>query len=297
MGWIVAVPFYILLFLIIIFLFVLMPRVFHKPDMTVFRIWDYAHRGYHDERAKIPENSLAAFQRAVDCGYGAELDVHLTKDGELAVIHDESLKRMCGVEVNVCDLTMEELKQYRLQGTEESIPALQEVLDIFAGKTPLIVEIKTCGGNVNMLCAKVAAVLDKYKGAACIESFDPRAVFWFRRKRPDTVRGHLITKYTGQKTPHPVLGFLQENLLTNFLTVPDFIAMDIKHREMHAFQLCRLIYNVMEVSWTVRSPEQAQLIKDARGLIIFEAFDPKKELNEDVLETQPDPLDHSGNQE
>lgn len=100
--------------------------------------------------------------------------------------------------------------------------------------------------------------------------------FGFRRKRPDTVRGHLITKYTGQKTPHPVLGFLQENLLTNFLTVPDFIAMDIKHREMHAFQLCRLIYNVMEVSWTVRSPEQAQLIKDARGLIIFEAFEPQK---------------------
>ena len=200
-----------------------MPRVFHKPDMTVFRIWDYAHRGYHDEQAKIPENSLSAFRRAVDCGYGAELDVHLTKDGELAVIHDESLKRMCGVEANVCDLTMEEPQAIPASGDRGEHTDFAGGSGCFCRKTPLIVEIKTCGDNVNMLCAKVAAVLDKYNGCSLYRVLLTRELYFgFVGKRPDTVRGHLITKYTGQKTPHPVLGFLQENLLTNFFDCARF---------------------------------------------------------------------------
>ena len=55
--------------------------------------WDYAHRGLHDKEVGSPENSLAAFKEAVESGYGAELDVHLLKDGNLAVIHDSSLFR------------------------------------------------------------------------------------------------------------------------------------------------------------------------------------------------------------
>ena len=83
----------------------------------LLRLFRYAHRGYHD-KPRVPENSMAAFRRAIENGFGAELDVHLMKDGRLAVIHDASLKRTAGANVLVEDLTAEELKTYRLEGTD-----------------------------------------------------------------------------------------------------------------------------------------------------------------------------------
>lgn len=90
----------------------------------LLRLFRYAHRGYHD-KPRVPENSMAAFRRAIENGFGAELDVHLMKDGRLAVIHDASLKRTAGADVLVEDLTAEELKTYRLEGTDEQIPLLE----------------------------------------------------------------------------------------------------------------------------------------------------------------------------
>ena len=106
----------------------------------LLRLFRYAHRGYHD-KPRIPENSMAAFRRAIENGFGAELDVHLMKDGRLAVIHDASLKRTAGADVLVEDLTAEELKTYRLEGTDEQIPLLEEVLELFQDLTPLIIEL------------------------------------------------------------------------------------------------------------------------------------------------------------
>ena len=74
-------------------------------DQAYFRQWRYAHRGLHDREKGIPENSMAAFKRAAANGFGAELDVHLMKDGHLAVIHDASLLRTAGVDVQIEDLT------------------------------------------------------------------------------------------------------------------------------------------------------------------------------------------------
>ena len=126
---------------LIFLLYLLCLRCDRRRDWKKLRGWRYAHRGFHD-KPRIPENSLPAFKRAVQCGFGAELDVHLMKDGHLAVIHDASLKRTAGADVLVEDLTAEELRQYTLEGTEYHIPLLEEVLPIFAGKAPLIVELK-----------------------------------------------------------------------------------------------------------------------------------------------------------
>ena len=101
----------------------------------------YAHRGLHGPG--VPENSLAAFRRAAEAGYGAELDVRLTKDGRLAVIHDATLDRVCGVSGRAAELTAAALSALRLEGTEERIPFLEEVAPLFAGRAPLIVELKT----------------------------------------------------------------------------------------------------------------------------------------------------------
>ena len=101
----------------------------------------YAHRGLH-QKPVIPENSMAAFRRAVEAGFGIELDLHLTRDGKLAVIHDSSLKRTCGVDQNVEDMTMEEAQSCFLEESREQIPEFTEVLQLVAGRVPLIVELK-----------------------------------------------------------------------------------------------------------------------------------------------------------
>ena len=98
--------------LILLYLFLIAPRLFKKPDSTPYMGVHYAHRGLFDNKSDAPENSLAAFQKAVDAGYGMELDVQLSKDQKLVVFHDATLKRMCGVEGNVWDYTLEELKKF-----------------------------------------------------------------------------------------------------------------------------------------------------------------------------------------
>ena len=232
----------------------------------------YAHRGLHHQ-PDAPENSLAAFKKAIEHGYGAELDIHLMKDGNLAVIHDSSLLRTAGADVMIEDLTAEDLKDYRLEGTDEKIPLFEEVLELFDGKTPLIVELKAARGNHNVLTSAACAVLDKYNVTYCIESFDPRCLVWLKNNRPDIIRGQLSGNMTKEKTGYnPVLMWALKHLLTNFTTVPDFIAYDHRYRDIGELKLCRVLYGVQEFAWTVRSAEKAAELEKDGCFLIFEKF-------------------------
>ena len=273
----------LLIILIILVLFELYTLLLQcrkgHPQWKFLRLWRYAHRGYHDQ-PQIPENSMAAFRRAVAHHYGAELDVHLMRDGHLAVIHDASLKRTAGAEVLVEDLTAEELKQYRLEGTEERIPLLEEVLPLFEGKTPLIVELKSERGNYNELAAAACAVLDRYRVAYCVESFDPRCLRWLKKHRPEIVRGQLSGNLLrdGQGSGQSKLTlFLLSRLLMNFLGKPDFIAYNHLDRDNISLRWCRKFYKVQEVSWTVRSRQEMTALEGDNCLVIFEKFDPRGE--------------------
>ena len=139
-------------------------------SMAALRKFRYAHRGLYDKEAGIPENSLPAFSRAIARGFGAELDVHLLRDGTLAVFHDSDVKRMTGREGYLEDLSADELKDYALDGTKETIPQFKDVLALFAGTgLPLIVEVKSFRDNfaeltertkvVNMIIASVRDAL------------------------------------------------------------------------------------------------------------------------------------------
>ena len=248
-----------------------------RGEWDYFRKWRYAHRGYHD-KPRIPENSLPAFRRAVQCGFGAELDVHLMKDGHLAVIHDASLLRTAGADVLVEDLTAEELKQYRLEGTEHHIPLLEEVLPIFAGKAPLIVELKAERGNAAALAEAACALLDKYHVTYCMESFDPRCLMWLWENRPDVVRGQLSENFArhgdGENLPG-VVRWVLSNLLLNCRTRPDFIAYRFEDRKCLSLRLCRGIYRAREFSWTIRSKEDMETAEQDGALVIFEQFNPR----------------------
>lgn len=235
--------------------------------------WKYAHRGLHGNG--VPENSMQAFRLALERGYGIELDVHLMKDGNLAVIHDSSLKRTAGADVNIADLTVEDLKDYRLENTEEMIPLFSQVLSLFEGKAPMIIELKA-GRNIPGLCEAVCNMLNQYSVDYCIESFDPRCVHWLKKHRPDIVRGFLAENFLRNKEsklPLP-LKWVLSSLLVNFLMVPDFIAYRFSHRNTLGNQLCRKIWGVEKVGWTIRTQNEFDEAVAENWLPIFEYFEP-----------------------
>lgn len=245
-----GIVFVALLILFLLHLFLMMPRRRREAAEPLMGL-PYAHRGLHG--GAIPENSLAAFRLATEAGYGIELDVQLSKDGEVMVFHDKNLLRMTGKDAPISALTVEELSCLTLGKSEERIPTLREVLALVNGRVPLLVEIKP-DGALTSLCEKTAALLDGYGGAYMIESFHPFAVAWFGKHRPQVVRGQLSARLfvKGERTPSM---FAVQNLLLNFLARPDFIAFDYHHKNRYSFALCRLVYRPYTVAWTVKDRE------------------------------------------
>lgn len=277
MLWMVSGIGSVLLLFFLLWILAIIPQSRECKQMHLFKGIYYAHRGLHDEAAGIPENSLPAFQRAVEEGFGIELDVHLSKDGEAVIFHDDNLKRICGVEATISDMPAEELKKMHLRDTLYTIPLLKKVLQLVLGKVPLVIELKF-ERDYRLLCEKVDELLKGYAGDYCIESFDPRCVWWFRRHRKEIVRGQLAECFRrhGMKM-NIVLDFFLKNLLLNFLSRPDFIAYNLEdvHRAC-SFRLCSYLYRVQKVLWVVRSPEQAAIARKQNAVMIFEGFDPRE---------------------
>lgn len=238
------------------------------------RKWNYAHRGLHG--SGVPENSLEAFRLAIENGYGFELDVHLLADGNLAVIHDSSLKRTVGEDIEVEDLTAEQLKDYCLEGTEETIPTFKQVLELCDGKVPMIVELKSARGNQLELTEKTCDMLKEYKGLYCLESFDPRCIRWLKQNRPKLVRGQLAHNSMVEargKVPF-IVRFTMTNLLSNFWNTPDFIAYRFCDRNRLSVQLSRKLWKIQGASWTIKSKEEFDTALAEGWIPIFEGFKP-----------------------
>ena len=260
----------VLLFILFFWCWAIWPQRIRGSRLAPFLGRYYAHRGLHD--AAVPENSLEAFRRAVEQGYGMELDVRLTADGEVVVFHDATLQRMCGLDKRVDALTLKELQQLRLGDSLETIPTFRQVLKTVAGRTPLIVEIKA-DGDRDTLCRKTLDLLEQYKGDWCVESFHPMAVRWFRLHAPHVLRGQLSEPYGSFKNTPAVLRFFMSTLLVNCLGRPHFVAYGVGGKLNLSTKLCRFIGG-MWVAWTVRDPQQAKSLEGSRHAIIFEHFAP-----------------------
>lgn len=259
--------------LLVLFLVMIMPRMTGKPDMKPFLGNLYAHRGLHDNRTDAPENSLRAFGKAVEAGFGIELDVQLTKDEVPVVFHDFTLKRVCGAPGKICEHTYEELRQFSLCGTDQRIPRLEEVLGLVDGQVPLIVELKTDNPDTRV-CGKADELLSGYHGLYCIESFNPLAVLWYRRNRKAVVRGQLSDAFLKEGEYVGALYFLLQNLLLNWLGKPDFIAYNRRYPRILARRLCRGLYHNMAVAWTVKSQAQLEEAENYFDVFIFDSFMP-----------------------
>ena len=254
-----------------VWIFLIMPRT-GRERRAPFTGRAFAHRGLYEADQSVPENSLPAFRRAVEAGYGAELDVQMTKDGEVVVFHDDDLKRGCGIDGRICDMTLEEVRALRLFGTEEQIPLFADVLEIFSGKQPLIVELKYAP-NWKPLSEKTRQMLAVYSGPACIESFHPSIVRYFRQEDPERVRGQLAqaARAYGSSTPK-LHAFAVSRLLTNVSTRPDFIAYGLGPKPV-SVRLCGWL-GAMKVCWTARGAENHARRMKENDAVIFEHYRP-----------------------
>ena len=258
--------------LILFYLLSLSGRKNH-PGLKPLQGWSYAHRGLHGDGC--PENSMAAFEAALNGGYGIELDIHLLSDGNIAVIHDSSLKRTTSREGTIEELTTAQLKEYTLEGTSETIPEFSQVLELFAGKAPLIVELKTANNNHAALCEAACKLLDHYQGPFCVESFDPRCVLWLKKHRPEFIRGQLVEDFTRIESTVPwILRFCLTHQLFNFVLRPDFVAHKFSERKLLSNLLVRKLWGIQGVTWTLRSMQEYEIAAKERYLPIFENFVP-----------------------
>ena len=234
----------------------------------------FAHRGYHKGK-EIPENSLAAFARAKKAGFGSELDVHLMKDGELAVMHDSELERMTGRKGLIEELTMEDLKDYRLGKSKEKIPTLREVLELYDGAFPLIIELKVYQGNAGKLCEKVCALLEDYQGVYCIESFHPQVLLWLKGHKPEIIRGQLSQNFVKSREGLSLpLAFIATHMLENLITKPDFVAYKYEDRQSFGNRFAVKIAGRRAAFWTIRSKKELEDCRRQKIWPIFENFEP-----------------------
>ncbi len=261
----------------VLYFLAIMPRLSHRSERIKFTDVYYAHRGLHDNASEAPENSLAAFVRAVKAGYGIEMDIQLSKDRIPVVFHDFTLKRVCGREGKVCDYTYQELKEFKLYNSGETIPRFEDVLKAVGGRVPLIVELKVEWMDISV-CPLADALLQDYRGLYCIESFNPLAILWYRRYRNDVVRGQLSDGFLKSGEFKGILYFFLQNLLLNWVTKPDFVAYNHKYADVAARKLCRSLYRNMAAAWTIKSQEELERARSKFDIFIFDSFIPDEKI-------------------
>jgi len=228
-----------------------------------------AHRGYFNE--VYPENSLGAFQRAVDHGFSVELDIQLTKDDVVVVFHDNDLKRMCGVDKKVKELTYAEIKELSLLDTNATVPTFQEVLDILDSKVFVVVELKSIKDKNELLVQKAIEMLRNYPGKFVVQSFDPTVVRGFKKYAPEFRRGLLVGDMKNTKYPK-ILKHLLSHMKLNFLCKPEFIDTDwnwCPKRMERWHKKGKLL-----ICYTARTLEQYEFALNKYDAVICEGFDP-----------------------
>ena len=216
----------------------------------------FAHRGLHGPG--VPENSMAAFRAAIEAGAGIECDVRLSSDGQVMVFHDHDLRRMCASALAVEATRADILAAQTLFDSGEHIPRLPELIELVAGRVPLLIELKCRGGNAARLAEAVATEIGEYAGPVGVMSFEPRAIKWFARRRPDRRRGLVLSDRASAINRWS--GILNAS--------PHFLAVDrgaLGRPWVAKQRATRWLY-----SWTIRSPEQRETAEIHADALIWE---------------------------
>lgn len=234
-----------------------------------------AHRGLHG--AGIVENTLAAARAAVEANYAIEVDLQLTADGEVVVFHDTTLDRLTPASGPLAALTLKQLKEVRFRDGGERIPTLQELLDTVAGRTPLVLELKSEWDGDERLVQRVAETLVAYAGPVAAMSFDPAQVAALRDRAPGLPRGIVAERHYRD----PEWGrlswpqkFALGNLLHVMRTKPHFVAYFVRELPALAPLIAHYGLGMKLLTWTVRGEADRRKARLWADQIIFEGFRP-----------------------
>jgi glycerophosphoryl diester phosphodiesterase len=247
------------------------------PDWLTAR--PIAHRGLHQAGTGRLENTLSAISAAADRGFGIEVDVQLSRDGEAMVFHDGNLQRLAGRPDLIDDLTVAELQAVPLTGTADRIPTLWDALQVVRGRVPIFVEVKNDDPvrPDDHLLQRTLEVLAVYQGPVAVMSFDPKFVATMKAKAPHLPRG-IIADATNDPAHYGRLGewerFSRRHILHAFRTRPDFVAYHVKALPAPGPAVLKAFFGRPTLTWTVRTDQDRRRASTHADQIIFEGFDP-----------------------
>jgi glycerophosphoryl diester phosphodiesterase len=233
----------------------------------------YAHRGLHGPQSGIPENCIAGFEAAIEGGYGIELDVQETSDGEPVVFHDYKLDRLTGETGPVAARKLGDLQMILLKDSKQHIASLEEVLSVVAGRTPILIEVKTRKLRPGQFEAAVARIVADYAGPAAIMSFNIHSMIWFNKEASATTRGLVATRwrYGGRDLPWSVewlpLAYNAKRcgvafVAYDFRLIPTPETQDLRKK------------GTPVLTWTVKRPEDRDKATQFADGMIFEGWKP-----------------------
>lgn len=214
-------------------------------NINYLKNMEIAHRGIHNNTT-IPENSFAAFAIAKARKISIELDIRLTKDHQIVVFHDKNLKRMTGIDKNLSDCSLKEIKSFKLLNTTSKIPLFSEILTLIDKDILIDIEIKE---KNHLICNKLVQELKNYNGNIIISSFYPNIINWFRRKEPKYIRGLII-------------GIdLSSRLVLPTYCKPDFLAISKKQIQFNKIQKFRDNGTII-FAWTIKEQQEKDKYKN-----------------------------------
>lgn len=253
---------------------ILLDRLLAPPPQAEKVEWlkgvTYAHRGLHGPG--LPENALSAFAAAIEAGYGIECDVQRSSDGQAMVFHDWELDRLTAETGLVIERSAAKLSQIKLIGNDEDlIPTLRDLLDLVAGRVPLLIEVKTRPSTrIPAICLAVRRMLEGYRGPVAVMSFDPRVSRWFARHSSHIVRG-LVMMEEGSRT---LFARTRRHMML-WQAKPDFLAYDITDMPSR-FAGSQRKRGFPVLTWTVNTPDLLErALKHGDGPIAEAAGVPK----------------------
>ncbi|MGB8623575.1 MAG: glycerophosphodiester phosphodiesterase family protein [Paracoccaceae bacterium] len=246
-----------------------LPRAFLRAPI--------AHRAYHDIDAGRPENSRASIEAAIEAGYGIEIDIQPSADGRAMVFHDETLERLTGHHGNIRYYSAEALGRIGLLGGDEGIPTLAEVLELVAGRVPLLIEIKdqdgALGPNVGPLEDAVAAELESYAGDVALMSFNPHSVAALAAAAPERPRGLTTCAFDSANWPE-----LTADARARLRGIEDFTRTGARFISHDWHDLINPRVTELKAAgagvlcWTVRSPEEEAEARRVAQNVTFEGY-------------------------
>jgi glycerophosphoryl diester phosphodiesterase len=247
------------------------------PDLDWLTERPFAHRGLHDASTGVIENTAPAFEVAMAAEYGIETDLQISADGEAMVHHDDALGRLTEGTARLADLSAADIKAVHFKGCAARILTLGELCELVAGRSTLLLELKSRFDNDLRLAKRTADLIARYSGRAAIMSFDPDLIEAVRQANPALTRGIVAERHYSDPEWR-ALPFSRKQSLAWLLHAPrsrpQFLAYSVQDLPAAPALLARTLFGLPLLTWTVRSEDNRKRAARWADQIIFEGWRP-----------------------